>query len=163
MKKLTFLAILAFVPMILTAQYRGKGTIDIQAGIGFGTTLTGGGTPISISADYGWDDDKQIGGYFGFASTSTGFWDYTHTIIGVRGVYHKEFFEGINTYGGAMLGYNIVSAEWTGPGNFESDLSGITYTGFVGARHSFTDKLGVYGEVGFGVAMLNIGVLYKFK
>lgn len=78
-------------------------------------------------------------------------------------MYHKEFFEGINTYAGAMIGYNMGSAEWTGAGNLNVDIKGITYTGFVGARHSFTDQLGVYGELGYGVALLNIGLLYKFK
>lgn len=75
MKKLSLIALLLFVPLILSAQYRGKGSIDIQGGIGFGTVLDGSGLPISLSADYGWDADKQIGGYFGFAKTSTGFWD----------------------------------------------------------------------------------------
>jgi hypothetical protein len=64
-------------------------------------------------------------------------------------------------YGGAMLGYNIVGVDYKGPGNATSDLSAITYTAFVGARYHFTSNIGAYGEVGYGVSLLTLGLTYR--
>ncbi len=167
------LAAVMLIPMALQAQeknevtptFRGAGAIDINAGIGLGTTLSGTGIPISASVMYGMNENISVGGYFGFASTSEDFgmgtWTYTNIIIGGRGAYHYPLVDDIDTYGGAMLGYNVASASWDGPGNPNASAGGITYSAFVGGRYHFTDKLGAFAEIGYGIAYLQFGVTVK--
>ncbi len=167
MKKITllFLAML-IVPAIAMAQYPGKGTIDINAGIGLGHSFSGsGGIPINVAVDYGYNDDVSIGGYLGYLGNSedfgTGTWKYSNLVIGARGTYHKQFVDDIDTYGGFILGYNVASAEWDGPGANSASVGGIIYQGFVGGRYHFTENLGAYGELGFGIAIIQFGVTYR--
>ncbi len=94
------LAAVVLIPMALQAQeksevtptFRGSEAIDINAGIGLGTTLTGTGIPISASLGYGINENISVGGYLGFAQTKedfgSGTWTYTNFIIGARGAYH---------------------------------------------------------------------------
>lgn len=158
-------AALLFIPVAASAQYGGPGTIDINAGIGLGSNLTGTGIPIGLSVDYGFNEQITIGGYAGFASTSEDFgmgtWKYTNIIVGARGTYHKEFVENIDTYGGLLLGYNIASAEWDGPGNLEASAGGFTYSFFVGGRYHFTEKVGAYMELGYGIAIIQTGITFR--
>ncbi|MDR9418134.1 DUF6646 family protein [Gracilimonas sp.] len=166
MKKiLTILFAIVLLPLAVQAQYGGKGSLDINAGIGLGSNLTGTGIPIGLSADYGINEEVTIGGYAGYASTSEdigiGEWEYTNIIFGARGTYHKEFVENLDTYGGVMLGYNVAEAEWKGQGNLSASVGGFTYSGFAGLRYHFTDKIGVYGEVGYGIAYLQTGLTVR--
>lgn len=156
-------ALLTIAPLSLMAQYGGPGSIDINFGLGLGSTLAGDGAmPIGLSVDYGLNEEVTVGGYLGYAKSEiAGLWEYTHTIIGARATYSKEFVDNIHTYGGAMLGYNVVGVEYKGPGNVTNDLSAITYTAFVGARYHFTSNIGAYGEVGYGVSLLTLGLTYR--
>lgn len=149
-------------------QYPGEGTIDINAGIGIGHNLTGsGGLPINVAVDYGINENISVGGYLGFLSSKQDFgagtWKYSNIIIGGRGTYHHPLVGGIDTYAGAILGYNIVSAKWSGNQNnpVNASASGIIYNAFVGARYHFSDNLGAYGELGFGIAILQLGITYR--
>lgn len=175
MKKLIYLIFMfLLVPALASAQdkpeliYPGKGTIDINAGIGLAHNLSGsGGLPINLALDYGINDNVSVGGYLGFLSSEQTFaggaWKYTNIIIGARGTYHHPLVDGIDTYGGAILGYNKVSAKWKGntAAFGGASASGIVYNAFVGARYHFTDNLGAYGELGYGIAILQLGVTYR--
>jgi hypothetical protein len=166
MKKiLTIFAAVMIIPAVAFAQYGGPGSLDINAGIGLGSNLTGTGLPVGLSVEYGLNEEISIGGYAGYASTKENFgsgeWKYTNFIIGARGSYHKELVDNINTYGGIMLGYNMADAEWSGPGNAQASVGGFTYAGFVGARYHFSEKLGLFGEVGYGIAFLQTGLTIR--
>lgn len=168
MKKISLFVIILFgvSTLAVAQQYPGKGTIDINAGIGLGHSLSGtGGLPINIAVDYGINEEVSVGGYLGYLSSKenfgTGEWKYSNLIIGGRATYHKEFVEDIDTYGGFILGYNVASAEWNGPGTVTSSVGGIVYQGFVGGRYHFTEQIGAYGELGFGIAIIQLGVTYR--
>lgn len=170
---LTILAAVILIPMMVQAQetsevqptFRGSGAMDINVGLGLGSTLTGTGIPFNASLGYGINENISVGGYLGFASTKqdlgVGTWNYTNIIIGGRGSYHHVLVNDIDTYAGVMLGYNIASASWDGPGNPSVSVGGLSYSGFVGARYHFTEKLGAFGEVGYGIAYLQFGLALK--
>src|SRR5690606_34703958 len=71
-------------------------------------------------------------------------------------------------YGGLMLGYNIGAykdkSTRTGNGitedysdDYRYRLSYVTWSTYVGGRYLFTERLGAYLEVGYGVSYLNLG------
>lgn len=162
------LAILLVNPFNLLAQYSGEGTIDISAGIGLVSGLPGsGGVPIALSGDYGLNENVSVGGVIAFASNEERYsggigWDRTHFIIGVTGSYHHSLVEGVDTYGGLMLGYNSVSVSRVGSFVFpEPDNSGLVYQIYVGGNYFFTPNFGAYAELGYGVAIINLGVTYR--
>lgn len=184
MKKLliTLLCVTALTAFIATptlAQPFQKGTTNANVGIGLGTALGGLGKArpaISISVDHGfWDMGGpgviSLGGYVGNTGYKYGGAGYTakwnYIIIGARGAYHYNGFTDVpklDVYGGAMLGYNIVSYKTEGGGDdFKNNYgSGLGLSGFVGGRWFFTDNIGAYAELGYGVSVLALGVTFKF-
>jgi len=160
-----------------------KSDLVFNAGIGFGSGLYGTGykttmTAISLSGEYGIVDDiftdglnLGVGGYVGFAGSK-----YEHawfggnyslktnyTVIGARGAFHYTFVDNLDTYAGVMLGYKIVSVKETGTAQygFKTQGSEITSAIYIGARYYLTNNFAVMGELGTGVAYVNIGVSLK--
>lgn len=167
-------AMLFFSNEKANAQYGGQGQIDVNVGVGLGSFLSSGATssllPIGASVEYGINDNISVGGFFGYSSAEFDNVFYklnsSYTIIGARAAYHKEFVDGFDTYGGLMLGYNIVSNTFDpDPGAFfTSAASGsyLIYGGYVGARYYFTDMIGAHLELGYGIAIAQLGVSLKF-
>ncbi|TNE78581.1 MAG: hypothetical protein EP332_13950 [Bacteroidetes bacterium] len=153
-----------------SAQYE-PGQMDFNLGIGLVPTFGAGngGLPISISGDYGIKENIGIGGYLGYARSSEtlpffGKTTYSYFILGLRGTYHYPILDGLDTYGGALLGYNVasVSIENTFPGWPEPKAaSGLSYSFFLGARYHFNDQFGAFGELGYGISILNLGLTLK--
>ncbi len=150
-----------------------KGDRVVTAGIGLGglggvygsTTLPA----INVGYESGFEDKISIGGLAGIAGSSQdygwgGKYSYTYIIIGARGAYHfLENNEKIDAYAGLMLGYNIVSASYSGPSAYNVSASGsyLALGGFVGGRYYFTPQLAGFAELGYGIGLLNLGVTYK--
>lgn len=69
-----------------------------------------------------------------------------------------------DTYAGALLGYDIVSAKEVGdvPGTYNATESSVRLDLFVGGRYYFTDRFAAMAEIGYGIAYLNLGVALKF-
>ena len=120
-----------------------------------------------------------LGGFLGYKSfkyvydnryTSNNYtssYKWTYTVIGARGTWHYNEWHGtsqLDTYGGLMLAYRISSFKDetnypTGAVRFNAgSYSGVNLTGLLGARYFFTDKIGAYMEVGFGVSVLQLGL-----
>jgi len=108
--KITLALALAF-GLFTNASAQKKGESVISLGVGFATFYTGESTlpPISFPYDYGYSDSISIGGYLAYSSASEEFTaplvdsyelNYTYIIAGVRGLYHYELIEDIDTYGG---------------------------------------------------------------
>src|SRR5690554_6176585 len=162
-----------------------KSDLVFNAGIGFGSGLYGTGykttmPAISLSGEYGIVDDifteglnLGVGGYVGFASSKyeySGFggtygWKYNYTVIGARGAFHYTFVDKLDTYAGVMLGYNVVSVKNIGTAPIgdrtKTQGSSMTSSVYLGARYYLTNNFAVMGELGTGVAYVNIGVALK--
>ncbi|NOZ46263.1 MAG: hypothetical protein GXO79_05720 [Chlorobi bacterium] len=185
MKKTLIITLFATLAVVsLNAQVFNLSDRLITPGIGFGSTLyTGSGynttiPPISISYEQGFKDEIGpgtigIGGYLGmtgsqwetsFLGTTYGY-KYTSIIVGARGYYHMQLIDNFDTYGGLMIGYNIVSAkqtgDWSGITGLGATSSGISYSLFLGARYYFNDNLGAMAELGYGISYLTLGIAYK--
>jgi hypothetical protein len=186
MKKSAFFSIALVIISIFSAvrvhaQAFAAGTNVVSAGLGLGSSLASGYTygtqGIGLSATYErgiWEAGPgviSLGAYVGYKSFSysgPGYdYKWNYTIIGARGAWH---FTGLNVdnldlYGGLMLSYDNLSTSFNNdnpgyaPGSYAST---IELSPFVGARYYFANNLGVYGELGFGVSILDIGLSFKF-
>jgi len=178
-KKILFSVIIAFVGITsLFSQEslfsKGDKVANFSLGLGGSVygAIGGGIPPVSASFEYGVKDNLfnekshlGIGGFAGFTSASQDVMaikiSYSSIIVGARGIVHYDLVDNIDTYGGVLLGYNIASSKVTG-GTFPvASYGGLVYGGFVGARYYFTPKLAAMAELGFGVALLNVGVSLK--
>lgn len=186
MRSIVAVALCAFTPWVTKAQSFTKETKIISAGIGLGSSLWGSGgqgrPAISANFEKGmWEIDDagviSLGGYIGntgYKSTynfgsyiSESKWNYT--VIGARSAFH---YGGLNNdawdvYGGLMLSYNIASYSYKDNDplyDYDSGTaaSALGFTGYVGGRYNFSDKLGAYAELGYGVSVLAIGLSLKF-
>ena len=146
--------------------------------------------PLSFSYEVGITDDISLGGYFSFASASYKFtssefcngggppvwynytdeYKYSYTILGLRGAYHLAKFiphDNLDVYGGIMLGYDIVHVNYTSTsvctGHYSAygAASEVAFSFFLGTRYRFNDKLGIFGELGYGLSYLTIGLSIK--
>lgn len=150
-----------------------KGDKVAQLGIGIGSYISWSGysnkvPPISGSFEYGILDlfngkgGIGVGGYLAytsFGSKGGNNWGISDLIIGPRGLFHYQFVEKLDTYAGLMLGYDIVSYS-----HADANLSGSGFISswFIGARYYFTNDIAVFGELGYGIAPLELGIAYKF-
>lgn len=188
MKKITLVLLAATLLATKTnAQFFEKGTNVISAGVGlgghYGSFSYGSQTPaLSIQYEKGiWEVGGpgviSLGGYAGVKgykySGSSGAYSYSekwnYTVIGVRSTYH---YNGINNekfdvYGGLMLSYNILSYKFSSNGSSSTHLSGnygstVGFSLYAGGRYLFTEKLGAFAELGYGVSYLTLGLAYKF-
>lgn len=171
MRKLTqklLLAVFAFATLGLTsasAQVYQKGDNLLNLGIGLGG---GFGTPMGASFEHGFTDKISGGAMVTYSGTSSAYpggdIKYTYIIAGARASYHLDFgVENLDPYIGAMLGYNVATVStpsgYAGP---KLTAGGVAYGGHVGARYYFTEKVGGFAEVGYGVANLTVGLSLKF-
>lgn len=184
------LTVLVSVGVMLSAQAQtfSKGDFVFNATIGLGSSLYSGSgykttvPPIAVSLEHCFFDNLfdenssiGIGGYAGYTAAKNTYtvsgwgeygYKYTSFLIGARGVFHYQFVDRLDTYAGVGLGWNIVSSSTFGNfpsgGKYSASDSGLYSDFFIGARWYFTDSFAVVGEVGYGVAYLNLGVSLKF-
>ncbi|MFT7234008.1 MAG: hypothetical protein ACI8TA_003237, partial [Cyclobacteriaceae bacterium] len=116
---------------------------------------------------YGIKDNISVGGFLGYTASDIAIvdWKYSYTIIGLRGSYHLDLLnnEKIDTYGGAMLGYYLLNVDYGNTGFTTGGAAGaVAYTIYVGGRYAFTDNVGAFAELGYGIAFLQLGANLKF-
>lgn len=176
--KILFLfSLIAFLNASVYGQYFKEKDKVLNIGIGLGSAFyaTGGTTsfpPLSASFEYGVKEGVGpgvigVGGLLGYTSAKYNYFGgyygkINYTVIGVRGSYHLvDLADKLDAYGGVMLGYSIVSASgnW---GTYTSASSGANFSIFAGARYYLTDQFAVMAELGYGFAILNVGVALKF-
>jgi hypothetical protein len=164
-----------------------KGDKVLNLGIGLGSTFYTGTyyrttiPPLSASLEYGMVDNfldvenlsVGLGGYIGFSSYRWRYsflnldygWNYTNIILGARGSVHYPFIERLDTYAGLILGPRIViSTEYgdhTGGLGSSAQGSGLAYSTYIGGRYFFRENLAVFGELGYGISYLTLGVALK--
>lgn len=175
---LALAAITMFTVQFVSAQEFSQGTNVINAGIGIGGNFYFGdlgtssqGIGLNLSYERGiWETADigivSLGGYLGYKSYKSDpffggeTFNYSYTIIGVRGAFHYTGLnvDNLDVYGGAMLSFNIASFDGDGD-LLDSRPSG---TVFVGGRWYFTENFGAFAEAGYGVAFLSLGVAFRF-
>lgn len=155
-------------------------------GIGFSGSGVSQTPAIALHFDHGMGDlgpgTWGLGGFLGYKSYKYSYdnnyylnnyrssYKWTYTVVGVRGTWHYNEWHGLDkldTYGGLMLAYRISSFKDetnypSGAVKFNAGTySGVSFTGLLGARYYFTDKIGAYLEAGFGVSVLQLGLAVK--
>lgn len=139
-------------------------TDDIGAGLYLGYT----GASYTYSGSY-----FKAGGYYTYQDKYR--WNFF--IVGVRSAYHfnnllklsdTKVGDKLDLYAGLMLGYNIASYSYTSndPGHpyntySTSSYGGVAWNVFAGARFMFSERVGVFGELGYGVSVFNGGLTFK--
>ncbi|NGM64469.1 hypothetical protein [Sphingobacterium sp. SGR-19] len=150
------------------AQSFQKGDKMLNVGVG----IAGGfGIPVGLSYEQAVSDRISVGAYAAFSTEKESFgdygnWKYTHILAAARGSYHlKVNSTKFDPYGGIMLGYNIASVKWDGDDDapFSTSAGGFLWAGHIGSRYWFSEKFGAFAEIGYGAAVLNIGVTFKLK
>jgi len=190
MKKFTILFALILSFGLVKAQPFEVGTNVLGIGVGLGGHYSywGSGysaTPaLGISYDHGFKDGLGpgvigIGGYFGYKGMSyhydylysNYFYDekWTYLIFGLRGTYHYNFDldDNLDLYGGLMFSYNNLNYKYSSNDPTDPDYNRGNYHGyvdlslFVGGSYYFTDKIGGFMELGYGIAYCTIGLNFK--
>ena len=185
------LSLLMVSANLITAQSTEikSGDLQLSAGIGLIPTYAADGghinvPPLSAKLTYQVSEKFSLGAYAAFSSTtsqqlnypdgSSRVFDSKQLMVGARAAAHINRFKNWDIYGGLMLGYSMptVDQEVFYPGeNDRDDLQPsfsrpakdkLLYSGFVGATYFFSPKLGAYGEVGYGISLINLGINYKF-
>lgn len=183
MKKILFVAFMMISSLfIVNAQTVRRGDKIVNIGVGVATYNRNiVFPPLSVSLDYGVKDrlfdnksSLTLGGYVGYYSNRSDEyirdghsyrWRYSNFLIGFRGALHYEFLSQLDTYVGAMLGYNIVTSKFYSTGAVVPDRaasgSGTDISAFLGAKYYFTRKFALFGEVGYGISAVRLGVTFK--
>jgi hypothetical protein len=190
MKKLLLLSIsMMFIFQVSYAQQKKSPRpndkyINVNAGIGlFPTYLKDAGKsqifPLSLSADYKLAKNFSIGTFVGYSVTDTDLktmrdgsisqWRNYYFNTGVRLAAQSRDINGWNIYGGMILGYSHTQVEML-QGELEKagndmgikERSGkMLFTGFMGARYSFSQKMGMFAEIGMGESLIKAGISYR--
>jgi hypothetical protein len=180
------LALALISPAVMQAQLFDKGDKVISAGIGLGNTLFAFGSlystsvpPVWIAGDYCIREDLGPGnlgvgailGYSAFKSTYTYSgdkygWKYTTLVIAARGTYHfTDLVDKLDLYGGIDLGAKILTDKYYGDNTIVNNTtlgSGLLLEPFAGARYYFADNIAANAELGYGFAILKLGIAFKF-
>jgi len=162
MKKFILLSVLFFSFVAVKAQEPMfvKGDKVVNLGVGFGWY-----TNVSVSGEYcvkdGVIDKGSIGlgayGGVGFSVFNAWYSNSTSIFAGARGTFHYPFIEKLDTYGGVGLGLNY--RYW----KYSTDDLYLDFNPFLGARYPLTDKIKVFGEVGYGyMGNFILGISFKF-
>lgn len=143
---------------------------------------------LSLSYEQAWPKrlgpgHMGVGAYLGFQRSSYE-WDYAYyygsnynekhsynnIIIASRAAYHWDGlnFEKADIYGGVILGLRIEADTYTssdpnysGHANYSETHVNLAYSLFAGARYYFVPKFSVFGELGYGISYLTVGVGFK--
>ncbi len=152
-----------------------KGVNLLNAGVGLGSYgLYGtGGLPLTASFEHGFTKNISAGVNLGFIQKKyADYWKYTYFIFGARGSYHFNEVLKINNpkldvYGGLGLFYRRYSFNHKAVDGDELDVdykaSGgdVDFALHAGTRYMFSDKVGAYAELGYGISPLQLGISFK--
>jgi hypothetical protein len=189
----SFSLMLAFVGMFLSAsaQTFKSGDQHLHLGVGFinwyySSTYSGIVPPVTASYEIGIADIDGVGSigvgpFVGFSTARTKkfddfqggkyWWRYSYATIGARGAFHFNIFddEKFDTYAGLMAGFTITNYSYVTSGNvsagnvYNADGGFFTRSLFGGIRYKASEKLRLFGEIGYGYSLINVGLDFKIK
>lgn len=127
--------------------------------------------PLGVSYEYGISKQVSVGGYLG--TTANRFdqfrddysMDVFYFITGVRASYHLNKLLGsrkFDPYAGAVVGYNFFQLNdpedrYRGP-ELGNALAGL----HAGVRYYFKKHIGLFGELGLGIAVFQCGLALRY-
>lgn len=190
-KSLSILLLSTSIPVVASAQFEeGDNVLGLGIGIlgGYNVGWSGGSVnqspALNVHFDHGMGDlgpgTWGLGGYVGYKTIAykakyyTYQYDYRYNylVIGARGTWHYNEWHGnekLDTYGGLMLAYRSIAytddtnyGPAGNPGTYSYSGSGLGLSVFVGTRYYFSDNVAVFGELGYGLTTLQLGVAFKF-
>ena len=144
----------------------------LNLGVGL-AAYYGGGLPLGASFEVDVKNNISVGGsvdYLRYGYNSGGYrWNYTFIYAGARASYHLGELLSVGNdkfdpYVGATLGLRYAGYRDTyGYDNYVSPYNSGLYLGVhLGSRYMFSEKVGGFAEVGYGVSALRLGVTAKF-
>jgi len=145
--------------------------------------------PVAAKLGYNFTDNFSMNLYTGFSSSTSKMiedfegnsrqYENDYLIIGLRPELHTARGDKFDIYGGFMMGYNKafinemvyadgdvenpIDAPISGPTtrNPNAKTGGFLFSGFVGATYLVNPKLGIFGELGYGVSLVQLGATFK--
>ncbi|MBI5915579.1 MAG: hypothetical protein HY842_09400 [Bacteroidetes bacterium] len=142
--------------------------------------------PLTFKAGYDISKKFNLSGFVGYSSTTAkpkifadGLGSYIQnktTLMGLRCEIRKDFSEKVFAYGGSMIGYSrskvkeynldthaLVqrSPDEPTPINPNAPKGSMVYTAFMGANYQVAKRVGLYGEIGYGISILNFGLTVR--
>jgi hypothetical protein len=191
MKKIYCIALISFgISFAANSQTIKVGTLIGDLGFGFGWPISyynqinsPSAIPvISLSAEQGVYEVPDlgvltVGGIIGYKSASESYdliglpgkETWNDFLIAVKGNFHLTVFHinNIDPYAGIALGGRIELANTPvglyGGSNANTTNGYVLVAVYLGCRYYFTNNLAVFGELGYGLGDLTLGVSYKLK
>lgn len=111
---------------------------------------------------------NAFGNYFDYTDT----YKWKFSIVGIRGAYHFTKFipaEKLDLYAGIMLGANFAQSTYSTNDPCDGHIAatahkygGFVGTGYLGLRYRFTENIGVFTELGYGITYATLGLNLRF-
>ena len=185
-KKLMFMLLVLFSASTINAQLE-KGDAMFNLGIGMSSYYTSGSgfkatlPPLEASYESFVGDSFSVGGFLGYYgakyeqelfSVDTKI-NYSYLSFGALGNYHFVNQETFNVYAGVKLGYVSAKTKITMKISDKTlvddeiltkvgaTASGVLFGAHVGALYHISESLALNAELGYGIALLKIGVSLK--
>lgn len=187
-----FALCLTLLSITLNAQHAKIKPGQVQFGIGLGMVPTYAADatttivpPLSAQLDVFLSPNFSLGTYLAYSKTegenlyanagiSEEFVNDTW-MVGLRSSFHSNDLNDWRVYGGFVVGATLPSIDKTVellPGENQRDdelpsfsrpsENGFLFSGFVGTRRYLNDNWSAFGELGFGISLVNLGLSYKF-
>jgi hypothetical protein len=121
-----------------------------------------------LRGEFGVTDNIGVGGFIGLGLCKATYTDntdpeningfkFTSFVIGARPAFHLPMkSEKLDVYVAGIIGFNAVSKK-----PIDIEHKKLVYGGHVGANFYFLDKIGAFAEVGYGMAIVNAGIVLK--
>ena len=183
--------LLISVGLTAQSQFSNPGRLTFSTGIGLlpcymKDQRVSNSLPVHLIIGYRVSKKFSINSFAGYAAATTdphlfgdGFATYLENksvSLGIRGEMRHELMQRMEVYGGAMLGYYFANIKEFNAGTgqlYERSIDAPTpynpnapngkliYSAFVGTSYFFGKGIGIYGELGYGISLLNFGVTFR--
>lgn len=164
---LTTIAVLGLLVSTGNAQYvKGCNLLGPRVGI----SVNGSGIALGAGYEYGVTNEISVGGLFDYYQWSEYDWaTATYIVIGAQGNYHfgklLMWDSKVDPFAGLVLAYENTSWKVNNlyllPG-WSGASGGLILGGQIGIRYFVSPTVALYGQLGFGITYLKVGVDFKF-